>query len=343
MRVLAYSLGTLLTVLTGAARTQDLSKIPRAVGDQPAYASKDPRYCLLVFGPKAETRVWLALDLAYDPLREKPGKAEALYADLNGDGHLTGPGERVPAAVVTRKRPAGYIGRFKYAESEQHLPRFTVGDVKARDGATVYRNLVVDVGWYIFGRKDREVSLAVDVPGHGRQTIGGEQLWFAADPAKAPVVWLDGALTMRLAPSGLLQLPVDYTGKEPPPPSYVEFPLVRGQTMPLRAEVGWSGVGPGTFLALPNDRPPADAHPVARVMFPPADPRRPPIEAVVELNKRCCGTLFQGSVAVPKEAALGKARVTLAYPGWGGGNVGPAVAEVRVSDTDARPKLFRDE
>ncbi len=343
MKALACALGAVLTVLIGAAGAQDLGKIPRTVGDQPTYVSDDPRYCLLVFGPKADTRVWLVLDLAHNSLREKPGRADALYADLNGDGHLTGPGERAPAEVVTSTRPAGYIGRFKYAASEQHLPRFTVGDVRARNGATVYKNLVVDVGWYIFGRKDREVSLAVDVPGYGRQTIGGEQLWFAADIAKAPVIWFDGGHTLRLAPSGMLQLPVDYTGKEPPPPSYVEFPLVRGQTMPLRVEVGWAGVGPGTFLAIPNDKPPADVHPVARVVFPPADPKRPLIEAVVELNKRCCGTLFQGSVAVPKEAALGKARVTLAYPGWGRGKVGSTVAEVQVSDTDERPKVFRDE
>ena len=40
---------------------------------EPAYVSKDPKYAVLAFGPNAETRVWLVLDLAYDPLREKPG------------------------------------------------------------------------------------------------------------------------------------------------------------------------------------------------------------------------------------------------------------------------------
>jgi hypothetical protein len=347
MKVFLYSLGSLLAVPVGAARPQDLSQIPRTLGDQPAYASKGPRYCLLVFGPKADTRVWLALDLAYDPLREKPGKTEALYADLNGDGGLAGPKERIPVTVVTKKAselglPTN-IGRMRVKDRDLDVLRFRVGDVTSRDGKTTYANLVVDVGWYIFGRKDRQVTVSVDVPGSGRQSIGGEQLWFAGRPEKAPVIWFDGALTLRLAPSGLLHLPVDYTGKEPPPPRYEEFPLVRGQTMPLRVEVGTAGSGLGTFIALPNDKPPADAHPVARVVFPPADPKRPPIEAVVELNKRCCGTLFQGSVAVPKEAALGKARITLAYPGWGAGNVGPAVAEVQVSDTDARPKAFRDE
>ncbi|HEX4590151.1 MAG TPA: hypothetical protein VH120_09510, partial [Gemmataceae bacterium] len=321
---------------------RDLSQTPRTVGDQPAYASKEPKYCLLVFGPKADTRVWLVLDLVYDALREKPGKADALYADLNGDGNLTGTGKRIPATVVTRKRWVEFFSEFPNSESEQHLPRFTVGDVKSRDGTTVFKNLVVDVGWFIFGRKDREVSVAVDVPGYGRQQVGGEQLWFADGPVKAPIIWFGGALTLRLAPSGMLLLPVDYSGKEPAPPRYEEFPLVRGKTMPLRVEVGSPGVGLGTFVTVSNDKPPADVHPVAKVVFPHSDPKRPPIEVAVDLNKRCCGTLFNGSFAVPAEAALGKASVTLSFSGWRKGNVVPAVVEVEVSDTDVRPKLFRD-
>jgi hypothetical protein len=343
MKMFLCSLVALLTVLSGMAVAQDLSKIDRDVGKQPTYASKAPRYCLLVFGPKADTRVWLVLDLTYDPLREKPGKADALHADLNGDRDLTGEGERIPATVVIKKEPAGYIGTFPYAESELHLPRFTVGDVKGRDGTIVYKNLVVDVGWFIFGRKDREVQVAVDVPGYGRQVVSGEQLWFADSPAKAPVIWFGGALTLRLAPSGLLHLPVDYTGKEPPPPRYEEFPLVRGKKMPLRVELGSAGIGLGTFNVISNDKPPADVHPIAKVVFPHADPKKPPIEVSVDLNKRCCGTLFQGSITVPADAGLGKAKVTLSFPGWHGRDVVPTVADVSVSDEDTRPKVFRDD
>ncbi len=337
------TLGALLMVLGGGAGAQDLSKIERTLGEQPAYASKEPRYCLLVFGRKADTRVWLVLDLAYDPLRGKPGKTESVYADLNGDGSVTGDKERIPVTVVTKKVPAGYIGRLSYPESEQHLPRFTVGDVKSRDGTTAYKNLVLDVGWYIFGRKDREVRVSVDVPGYGRQSIGGEQLWFADSPAKAPVIWFGGAMTMRLAPSGLLFLPVDYTGKEPPPPRYEEFPLVRGKTMPIRAEIGSAGAGPGTFNTILNDKPPEGVHPVAKAVFPHTDPKKPPIEVSVELSKRCCGTLFQGSISVPADAALGKAKITLSFPGWRDGNVDPAVTEIEVSDKDIRPKVFREQ
>lgn len=204
------------------ASAQDLSKIERVIGKQPEYASKKPKYCLLVFGPKADTRVWLVLDLAYDPLREKPGKNDSLYADLNGDGDLIDPKERIPVTVITKKAselglPTN-IGRYEFKDNDVDVPRFHIGDVTSRDGKMTYSKLVVEVGWYVFGRKDREVTVSVSGPGYGQQSVGGPQLWFADSPAKAPVICFDGALTLRLAPSGLLHCPVDYTGKEPPPP-----------------------------------------------------------------------------------------------------------------------------
>src|SRR5262249_26827542 len=66
---------------------------------EPVYWSKTPKYAVLAFGPKAETRMWLVLDLGYDPLREKPGDKDSLYLDLNGNGDLTDPAERVPVEV----------------------------------------------------------------------------------------------------------------------------------------------------------------------------------------------------------------------------------------------------
>ena len=47
-----------------AASTQavDLSKIERTIRKEPAYQSKKPKYCLLVFGPEAKSRAWVVLD-----------------------------------------------------------------------------------------------------------------------------------------------------------------------------------------------------------------------------------------------------------------------------------------
>src|SRR5262245_35703569 len=61
----------------------DLTKIDRTIAREPAYKSKTPRYCLLVFGPQADKRVWLVLD------------KDVLHVDANGNGDLTEPGEKV--------------------------------------------------------------------------------------------------------------------------------------------------------------------------------------------------------------------------------------------------------
>src|SRR5438046_8811381 len=62
----------------------DLSKIDRKIGNEPVYESQSkPKYCLVVFGPEAKTRVWLVLD------------GDVLYVDRNGDCDLTGKDERI--------------------------------------------------------------------------------------------------------------------------------------------------------------------------------------------------------------------------------------------------------
>ena len=50
------------------------------IAKEPAYKSK-PKYCLLVFGPEAKTRIWLVLD------------GKTLYVDKNGNGDLTEAGK----------------------------------------------------------------------------------------------------------------------------------------------------------------------------------------------------------------------------------------------------------
>lgn len=74
-----------------SARAVDLSGIPRGILKEPAYQGK-PRYCLLVFGKKADTRIWLVRD------------DKDLYVDHNGNGDLTEPGEKYAGtSVVIRK------------------------------------------------------------------------------------------------------------------------------------------------------------------------------------------------------------------------------------------------
>ena len=79
---------TFLIPVEGKSRAPaaGLTKIDRTIAKEPAYKSK-PKYCLLVFGPEAKTRVWLVLD------------GDTLYVDRNGNGDLTEKGERFVLAL----------------------------------------------------------------------------------------------------------------------------------------------------------------------------------------------------------------------------------------------------
>src|SRR5438477_11871119 len=61
----------------------DLRTIDRTILKEPAYRTGQPKYCLAVFGPKAETRVWMVLD------------GDTLFIDRNGNLDLTEAGESV--------------------------------------------------------------------------------------------------------------------------------------------------------------------------------------------------------------------------------------------------------
>ena len=66
------------------AGAADLAAIKRVIRKEPAYQAK-PKYCLLVFGKKADTHVWMVRD------------GNNFYVDANGNGDLTEPGEKVAA------------------------------------------------------------------------------------------------------------------------------------------------------------------------------------------------------------------------------------------------------
>src|SRR5579875_43304 len=74
------------------AKPADLSKIDRTIKKEPAYKGK-PRYCLLVFGREAKTKVWVVID------------GPTLYVDRNGNGDLTDAGEQVTCAKKETIKP----------------------------------------------------------------------------------------------------------------------------------------------------------------------------------------------------------------------------------------------
>src|SRR5205823_2111017 len=59
MRTCALTLTALLWAASvGAAGPVELSKIDRTIAKEPAYQSKAPKYCLVLFGLEGKTRVW---------------------------------------------------------------------------------------------------------------------------------------------------------------------------------------------------------------------------------------------------------------------------------------------
>src|SRR5262245_16175679 len=101
MRFVCYLLAMLAFGIAPASAAY-LSKIERVIAKEPAYQTKNPKYCLLVFGEEAKQRVWLVLD------------GNALYVDRNGNGDLTEPGKRVPASATGKFFQAGQLFDGKY-------------------------------------------------------------------------------------------------------------------------------------------------------------------------------------------------------------------------------------
>lgn len=140
----------------------DLAKIPRALAKEPAYQSQ-PKYCLLVFGPEAETRVWLVLD------------GDLLYVDRNSNGDLTEKGERLAAA----KFPDGL--------------KWQIGGIVEADGKTRHAELRL---WFRRGSCTFHLRTADGI----HQEVGNEfgPLRFADRAKDAPIVHLAGPLTFFL-------------------------------------------------------------------------------------------------------------------------------------------------
>jgi hypothetical protein len=166
----------LLLVLNhpAAADVPDLSKTDRTIRKEPAYTAKQPLYGLAAFGPKAESRVWMVLD------KGKPDadRYDVLHIDLNADGDLTGAGERLKVA----DDGLFHVKEFKDPATGARHPDFTVRL-----------------------SKDKEPTVMLGMRWRDQFTFGGGYpedpdcgyMRFAAKPADAPVLWVNGDAPFR--------------------------------------------------------------------------------------------------------------------------------------------------
>ena len=257
---LSSSLLAFAILAFGWAQTNaaDLTKVDRSIGKEPAYRSP-PKYCLLVFGPDAKDRVWLALD------------GDHLYVDRNGNGDLTEDGEKIAKDKAT----------------------FVVGDLRV--GSSVHKNFSVQVQttdsvalfsddakalfaknpkaqWYV-------IAMDVELPGWKGAGEGGRVkhhaalgdfdgiLQFADSPKDAPILHFGGPRRIMLTERQQLTI---------------------GRSQEMNLAVGTPGFGPGStvFTAYENVVP-KTSFPVVTITYPPKTVGAEPIRERYELKQRC--------------------------------------------------------
>ena len=155
-----------------ASDVPDFRDIDRRIPKEPAYNLKQPLYGLLVFGPEAQKRVWMVLD------RSRPGSEvyDVLYVDLDADGDLTGPAERLVGRAV------GGSVRFQLPDLKDPATGAVHTDFTARVSGARAPTVMVSLLW----RGGRKMG-----GGYPREAEDG-YMRFGDSPANAPVLWANG-------------------------------------------------------------------------------------------------------------------------------------------------------
>jgi hypothetical protein len=156
----------------------DLAKIERSIKREPTY-EHEPSYCLLVFGPRADTRVWLVED------------GETLYVDRNANGDLTEDGE---SFQLTKRRDLGAGGYRDW--------QYDLGDIIPADGPS--RHTQFKVVGYQQGTEPANQVLSVHVDGKVLQYAGWTPL-FTRRQDEAPIIHFGGPVVCRTLRGGAVR------------------------------------------------------------------------------------------------------------------------------------------
>jgi hypothetical protein len=251
-------------LLPASAAAADLTKVDRTLRKEPAYRHS-PKYCLLVFGPKADFRVWLVQD------------GDVLYVDRNGNGDLTEPGEK-----VKQKNDRDTYRVFEPGSaSDGTLTHTELMVINSRtneavvDNAREWKRVNASKGgpwtWTVRVQAERPAGDERKLPRRIGYIANGDQngwLVFADRPQDAPIVHFNGPWTLGLQ---------DYKAK-----------FTAGHKSMLQIGVGTFGVGPGTFsFVMYKDTIPETAYPLADVRFPALGKGGEPIKRKYTLKERC--------------------------------------------------------
>ena len=258
-------LAAAVLLLTPRLQAADLVKIERTIAKEPAYQTKAPKYCLLVFGLQAKTRVWLVQD------------GDTLYVDRNGNGDLTEDGKRVQVKQLNDSYRSFEVGDLTLdglthmGLSVTQMKPTPEGVGNEQEWERLKKSGPEPWMWWVRITAERGADDPRDLPRKVGYVINGDgtgMLLFADKPQEAPIIHLNGPFTLALQDR--------------------KQRLIAGDKTMLQIGVGPQGLGPGTFafVLYPNTIP-NDAYPEAAITFPAKAPGQEPIKRKYTLKQRC--------------------------------------------------------
>lgn len=284
MRFHTWLLG-LLVLVPMPVQASGLTEVERTIRREPRYEGK-PRYCLLVFGAEAKSRIWLVR------------AGHRLYVDKNGNGDLT---EAKECLTMSRPSPRGFpiqlsespevelildgcrCGKLQVTERGLH-PEFKPLDQRERETWQRFQRVEGNIETIIemFELAPQPRAGAKAIAARIRQAAGWDStgaLAFAAQPKNAPILHFDGPLTLGIADIKLPQWEKS------------------GEDFDFQVNLGTPGLGKGTFVSLDYshadakgdavDVIPQEVYPVAEVEFPAKAPGGKPVRVRWTLKQRC--------------------------------------------------------
>ncbi|VTR93160.1 unnamed protein product [Gemmata massiliana] len=292
-------------VVGGEVTAVDYDKVERRLTKEPVYQTKKPRYALLLFGKDAKLPVWVVLD------------GETVFVDRNGDGDLTGEGEKfakeAECKAIEIKDPDGKT-RYTIDRIQTDHSFYTAKVRQEREGKGVPPGLMA----YVSIKGAAEYQQYCDI------------VEMRDSPKEAMLAHFHGPLT--IAPMTInWKLPASTAlrkGKNPP-----EF----------IANIGTMSEKHGCWVVVRTcDEKecafPAGVRPMAEVEFPAATPEGAPIKKTYTLSGYRCGAAFRENLQVPDGVGAGKAKVRLSFDAWKDGRVAPSTFEIPVREPEVDTK-----
>ena len=224
MRAIRFIAALFFAVSLPAA---NLTNIDRTIGKEPSYQTK-PKYCLLVFGEQATTKVWVVDD------------GDRIFVDRNANGDLTEAGEMI---VPSKKEEFQTIEDGKPAPYRTYV--FTVGNLTPVGKLEVHSDFKITR--FKIGQAPTKYAISVKVNGKIQQFAGWNPI-FEESREQAPVIHFGGSLIARAIRYDKISL----SSKQPE----------------LHLCFGTPGSGKGSFGFLGYEAVPKSIQPVAEIQWP---------------------------------------------------------------------------